>query len=133
MKDKWGHTLHINTCIVCRKEFLSVKNNRKFCSTKCIASGKNNGRWNGGKYMTSSGYILVYCPCHPHKSCRNHVLEHRLVMEKKLKRFLNIKEEIHHINGIKDDNRIKNLMLFKNSSEHQKFHTPKGCKVGSRK
>lgn len=36
-------------------------------------------------------------------------------------RFLTKEEVVHHINGIRSDNRIKNLMLFPNASAHQKF------------
>ncbi|MDD4049884.1 MAG: HNH endonuclease [Candidatus ainarchaeum sp.] len=48
--------------------------------------------------------------------------EHVLVMEEKIRRTLNKGETIHHINGIKTDNRIENLMLFKSQKEHAKFH-----------
>lgn len=49
--------------------------------------------------------------------------EHLIVVEKFIGRKLLKSERVHHINLIKDDNRIENLMLFKNDSEHIKFHT----------
>jgi len=68
------------------------------------------------------GYKLVYSPKHPNAK-KNYMREHRLVVEKKIGRYLNKEEVVHHINEIKDDNRIENLMLFKNDREHMKFHT----------
>lgn len=50
------------------------------------------------------------------------IKEHKFVVENFLKRSLNKNEVIHHINGIKSDNRIENLMLFKDSKAHAHFH-----------
>jgi uncharacterized protein (DUF1330 family) len=96
----------------------SLKTKRK------ISEGRigNKYSWKGGRTIATEGYVLIYNPAHPHKQISKYVLEHRLVMEKHLGRYLTPKEIVHHINGIPDDNRPENLMLFKNSKEHTRFH-----------
>lgn len=73
-----------------------------------------------GKFL-HKGYVMVYCPDHP-KSIKGVVPEHRLIMENELQRYLESKEEVHHINGITDDNRIENLKLFESAGKHQVEH-----------
>lgn len=88
---------------------------------------ENNTHWKGGRIAHGDGYIWIYSPEHPNrvlhgKSLSGYVLEHRLVMEKQIGRYLLRTETVHHINGIKDDNRPENLELFENQSEHVKHH-----------
>jgi hypothetical protein len=69
--------------------------------------------WRGGKYKDNhSGYIYIYNPSHPFTKNGRYVLEHRLVMEKFIGRYLRANEIIHHRNKIKDDNRIENLEII---------------------
>jgi hypothetical protein len=72
--------------------------------------GKNHWNWKGGEYKNKRGYIMTYNPDHP-LNLNKYVLKHRAVMEKHLGRYLDREECVHHVNGIKDDNRIENLML----------------------
>lgn len=83
--------------------------------------GKNNHKWKGGKKMSRYGYVYVWLPECERRVFR-YILEHRLVMEKHIGRKLLASEVVHHINGIRTDNRIENLVLFKNKSEHRKYH-----------
>ncbi len=84
--------------------------------------GTKNHQWKGGRKVTSNGYIRILQPSHPFSDKRGYVLEHRLVIEKQLGRYLELKEIVHHINNILSDNRIENLKLFPSNTIHLQFH-----------
>lgn len=67
-----------------------------------------------------TGYIKRYYPSHPRAMCDGYVYEHWLMAERKLKRPLKKGEQVHHINCIRDDNRIENLEVFSSRSDHMK-------------
>lgn len=79
----------------------------------------NHHNWKGGTHL-SGGYIREYAPNHPHNA-KGYVLQHRLVMERHLGRYLEPREIVHHVNGDKLDNRIENLVIT-NRSAHIKGH-----------
>jgi len=85
-------------------------------------SGENNPRWKSGKWIDEDGYVMVYSPNHPNKTYGRYIREHRLIIEESIGRFLEKDEVVHHINGIRSDNRIENLVLIKNQGEHISSH-----------
>ena len=79
-------------------------------------------RNNGKGWYKQSGYVMQKAPYHPHANKRGYVPEHRLIIENKLCRYLIPRKElVHHLNEIRDDNRIENLKLS-NPSDHAKGH-----------
>lgn len=65
-----------------------------------------------GYTKSSGGYVLIYLPGHPRTNKSGYIMEHRVVMEEHLGRPLERHENVHHRNGIRDDNRFENLELW---------------------
>lgn len=68
-----------------------------------------------------AGYVLVRCPEHPNVPKDGYMFEHRLVWEATHGRLLERHLHVHHINGIRDDNRPENLVAL-TRAEHRRLH-----------
>lgn len=75
----------------------------------------------GHKKLRGDGYIYIYFPDHPQSTKEGYIMEHILVMECNIGRWLKEDEVVHHKNHIRDDNRIENLQLM-TFSEHARLH-----------
>lgn len=106
-------------CPKCRAEARRVpcpacgilKTNKSSLCKNCYSQKlDSNGNWKGGKHKSQKGYILVKTP--EWTKNNGYKFEHVLVMEEKLGRLLLPGENVHHKNGVREDNCIENLELW---------------------
>ena len=130
---KNGITCSKECAYILKSNYSSGKNNHQFGLT-----GDKNSSFKGKETISNLGYVLEYAPGHPFphdKSVKgNRVLQHRLMVERNYERFdlkyfteidgikyLKPDYIVHHINGIKTDNRVENLQIL-TKSEHSSLH-----------
>ena len=140
------YNMHIFECRcgkIKKYKFKSLAIRNKYCSHSCfwkydknfrnkiIASnkkrtGNKSGTWKGGKTITFQGYVLIHRSLIPdeykylaNEQRNRYAREHRLVMAMNMKRKLTKEDLVHHLNGIRDDNRPENLAIV-NKNNHER-------------
>lgn len=89
-------------------------------------TGKRNPNWRGGRSRASNGYVLLRVGIGHHLAdVRGYAYEHRVVAEVKIGRRLLPGEEVHHVNGIKDDNRAENIEIVTKPEHALEHRSPK--------
>jgi hypothetical protein len=104
-------------CPSCRSHNVCACGRRKHKdSTQCAECrsevGPENSNWRGGRTYHKAGYVMVHTPGHPRARTASYVFEHILVAEEMLGRSLHPDENVHHRNGVRDDNRPENLEIW---------------------
>lgn len=86
--------------------------------------GGQNHQFQSGRRIDLDGYVVVTAPeGHPHARKRagrkaSAILEHRLVLEQSLGRYLRPEEVVDHVDGLTLHNSPENLRLFSSNGEH---------------
>lgn len=86
----------------------------RFHDDACYQAWRRRAAY-GRTKRTEDGYVLVFRPDHEAAQGAGWIAQHRLVMEEVLGRPLLRHEEVHHRNGVRDDNRPENLELWSKS------------------
>jgi len=121
----------IRKCRKCGKEFKPNSSMRWYCSEGCFTEhsrerlNKSHNKlrkeakirfWSTSAWLTDkysvynapNGYVWAIFDNYVH------IPEHRVIIMRKIGRRLESWEHIHHINGIKNDNREENLLVIDN-------------------
>ena len=122
-------------CPACANRFLPSgpeRSRQSHCSKSCaqisnamkgtgISGQRGKHRLRTGKIPGKDGYIRVLVGDHPWPRRYHYMFEHVKVMEAHLGRRISANETVHHRNGNRTDNRLKNLELIPRG-QHMSLH-----------
>lgn len=89
-------------------------------------AGENNPAFKGTPFIDKDGYVRIWAPEHHRADNSGRVYEHILVAEAAYGNPISREYHVHHINGVKHDNRPENLEVLLESEHHRQHdHRPK--------
>lgn len=114
-------------CEVCGKEVIVTRFDParayRFCGQKCNGIGRSGNKHPMWKdELDKDGYVMISKADHPHADCCGYVQQHILVAEAALCRYLPEGAVVHHVNGVKSDNRNENLAILPSNAYHSLIH-----------
>ena len=124
-KERWvrtkkGEPLNIKCRSCAHKGYIASGETRAKMSV--VRRGEKHPNWKGGRRRDIKGYIAISLQpddfFYPMVKKDGYVMEHRLVVAKRLSRCLLPWEVVHHKDGIKDHNTDDNLILLPNQGKH---------------
>lgn len=113
---EWYKCKNTRVCLMCGKQYISSRASRKVCSTEC--AHKYRSACAEHKVYMENGYLVEH---HKGYNKKGNAKQHRMIVEEYIGRKLEPYEVVHHINGVKTDNRIENLQVM-TASEHASLH-----------
>jgi hypothetical protein len=114
--------LELRPCEACGENFKPLRRETRFCCNKCRGLGTRGEKahaWKGGPKARGAYVNIRADEDDPIATAMRYdstpyIPEHRLVMARYLGRPLTKDELVHHVNGLRYDNRLANLQLWRN-------------------
>ena len=101
---------------------VSTASRNYYAKNPLARSGSLHPCWKGGRIKSAGGYVYLWKPSHPRATSTGYVLEHRVIAERALGKFLPVDAIVHHVNGNGHDNRPRNLVICENIAYHSLLH-----------
>ena len=122
LEKRWG-ARDPGQCAHCCKALKLGSRTRRFCGVACRVAAQVGRVGLRGviPYGKGGAYLALRQPHHPCADSKGYIMEHRLVMESIIGRFLLPTEIVHHIDENPRNNNPSNLQVM-TAAEHTAHH-----------
>lgn len=113
----------------CGRHYCSYDHFKKGLAKFHVGPAHHNFKGGDGRAINRDGYATLRWSSLPESDRRlvygsksGRVFEHRVIMARVMGRPIRPDERVHHLNGVRDDNRLENLQLEVNNGSHTRLH-----------